>query len=143
MDDSGFAQSRGDDDLFDDELIPIAPEEVQTITEQLQETSIVSDVPTVPSVSNRGASGGGRGADGDAGATTVQQTSSVPPSATESVDQSESQTVSEPAGEAGEESKADQQSTTETPRPQAVRGDRTATGGVKKVRLLMDNILPR
>ena len=145
MDDNGFAQSRGDDDLFDDELIPIDSTEVQTVTQQLQDTSIAPDAaqgPTEARPSSRGARGGPRGsytrgagrAGGGRGRGTAApaQQSAVAPPSTDAVDGAETPVTSEVKEDAAGEDKVEQPST-ETPRPQAVRGDRTATGGVKKV----------
>ncbi|KPI45587.1 uncharacterized protein AB675_968 [Cyphellophora attinorum] len=44
-----FAQSRGDDDLFDDEIVPIEqPPPVQEITQQFEETSLQNTAPPSP-----------------------------------------------------------------------------------------------
>ena len=149
MDASGFAQSRGDDDLFDDELIPIAPDEVETVTEQLQNTSIQQESPVETKsqepVSRETAQRGPRvrggpnkirgllrGRGRDAGPNAQYSRGSPPDTPVEVSTNSPSTEQASDAGTQATKPEQDQQPA----KPQAVRGDRLATGGVKKVCVL-------
>lgn len=154
-----FAQTRGGDDLFDDEIIPVATEEpVQTevqpqveAPEKLSESTsqtVPAQTPTRPRGAEkgrgrgRGRGRGGRGASGnrrnEGGAKGSKPAESV--AETESADSVEDSAREKPEkgtdkeDDAASDSKAPSASNgSESPRVPAVRGDRSATGGIRKV----------
>lgn len=154
-----FAQTRGGDDLFDDEIIPVATEEqVQTEVQpqgeapekQLETTSqtVPAQTPTRPRGAEkgrgrgRGRGRGGRGASGnqrsEGGAKTNKPAEDV--IETEGGDSVEDSAREKPEkgpekdDDAASDSKAPSASNgSESPRVPAVRGDRSATGGIRKV----------
>jgi hypothetical protein len=174
-----FAQSRADDNLFDDDLIPVEPTEyndvVETVVKQVQDISL-DNAPKGPSAGTNyhrgydltGERGRGRGTRGR-GAERVnsrQQSSALLQSkyAPASIEPDLALPASVPAivspdapePSAGEPEAVpapvvdpeDQSISTPTPpteplsspRPPAVRGDRTATGGIKKPKLTEEEL---
>lgn len=148
-----FAQTRGGDDLFDDEIIPVSTEEqVQPETQPQEGTvdkpdEVALSPPTQPRPRSRGGERGrgrgrwrGRGgrkvsknrrADGGAKDNKLVENTTEAESA--NVEDSETGQVPEKEDEAGSESKGPAASNGEGQRVPAVRGDRSATGGIKKV----------
>jgi len=152
-----FSQSRGDDDLFDDEIFPIEPSpQIEVVTTQVQEISLdtapvaprnyISGEASLQSSRGRGRGSSGRGAHKNGllksrfappaqpeaalvteAAATSQGTTEAPANAIE--DDSPSKTTSSPTPTAQPASK-----------PAAVRGDRTGTGGVKKPKLTEEEL---
>jgi hypothetical protein len=172
-----FAQSRGDDDLFEDDIIPIevpeGQEQISTVVKQVQDISLHS-APKGPAASTpsyrgygyRGDRGRGRGGRGRGlGKVNSEQTnnpllqskyaqpstqspSPPPPAGQSSVTQDEAPKPDDAASKATpapSTTSEDQSTSTTAPapptepstpaRPPAVRGDRTATGGIKKPKL--------
>lgn len=147
-----FAQTRGGDDLFDDEIIPVSTEEqVQSETQPQEETVDKPDEgapspPTQPRPRSRGGERGrgrgkgrGRGgrkesrhrrADGDA--KDNRPAEHAPEAESTNMEDSEKGQAPEKEDEAASESKAPAASNGEGQRVPAVRGDRSATGGIKK-----------
>lgn len=156
-----FAQTRGADDLFDDEIIPITgDQEIQHVTEtsaepenQQQQHQPLTDAATQqPAPTSRRQRGHGRGAHeggrgrgrgrgrgGRGGSDTGPKRDPVKESTTEGVEapkdvestEKEDETAAEEKKEEDPEGKAGK---LENARVQAVRGDRSGTGGIKKVR---------
>lgn len=195
MADSGmdeFAQTRGADDLFDDEIIPVSAEDQQVQTEVVvpeevapaPQVQVQEESPRVEkTASPRGESaqrgrggergrgrGRGRGKGGRGGResqpteqkraesvprkngsaksglegsrwATVEESSEKPQAVEKDKEQEQTKEKDQPAEE--EESKTEVASSdgTESARVPAVRGDRSATGGVRKVSMLWDNSL--
>jgi hypothetical protein len=174
-----FAQSRGDDDLFDDDIIPLEPhQEVDTITRHVHDISL-ENAPKGPAAgthfhhgygsrNERGRGRGGRGKGRERGAergnsqqdSTLLESKHAPasrkpnhvpdahaPSAIPSGASKSSDGKSDPTS-APENDLGDQPFPTMTPtaepstpaRPPAVRGDRTATGGIKKPKLTEEEL---
>ena len=174
-----FAQSRTDDDLFDDDIVPVQPSaedvEVEAVAKQLQDTSLET-APKGPSADTfqhrgdsqrgnraRGRGGRGRGVERpNTRPNTRQQSSTLlqskyapAPTQTDCDAPNGSPAAAIPSdlsnpsgGEAKPTSTTvvdseNPSSTTPAPltesltpaRPPAVRGDRTATGGIKKPKL--------
>lgn len=156
-----FAQTRGADDLFDDEIIPITgDQEIQHVTEtsvepelqhqqQLQPTDTATQQPAPASRRNRGhgrgAHDGGRGRGRGRGRGGRGSSDSGPKrepvvkeNATEAVETAKDVDTTEKkddvAEEKNEEDAEGKAAKTENARVQAVRGDRSGTGGIKKVR---------
>jgi hypothetical protein len=150
-----FAQTRGVDDLFDDEIIPISAEQqaqpVEHATgEQRTEEDTTQDETSAtrrPRGHYRGAPGErgrgrGRGR-GGRGGRPVQDGPPKSEALEEKVDQVEKEAIQDGDDQTTEEDK--EQATkedlspskpsghSEAPRVQAVRGDRSGTGGIKKV----------
>lgn len=155
-----FAQTRGADDLFDDEIIPISGnQEIQHVTEttteqeqQQQPTDTATQQPAPTSRRNRGhgrgaahADGGrgrgrgrGRGGRGssDAG---PRKEAAAKETTTEAVETPKEIEPTEKKDDiAGEEKKEEDTegktaTKTDSARVPAVRGDRSGTGGIKKV----------
>ncbi|KAF7511071.1 hypothetical protein GJ744_005302 [Endocarpon pusillum] len=178
-----FAQSRADDDLFDDDIIPIEPTEdnagVETIAKNVRDISL-ENAPKGPAADtyhhrandprggrSKGRGGHGRGVDR---ANSSQQSSSllqskyahapapapidpdpaplatspaaIPSDVAKSAD-GEREPASKPVDGPEDKRVPSPAPTTEpiTPaRPPAVRGDRTATGGIKKPKLTEEEL---
>ncbi|PWY83744.1 hypothetical protein BO94DRAFT_113646 [Aspergillus sclerotioniger CBS 115572] len=150
-----FAQTRGGDDLFDDEIVPVP------IAEQKPEPEVHAEPAPVPVIENdtqpartetsprsrggerrgrgrgRGRSGRGSHNSGRRGDGAVK--SKPTESATEREDQSAKESTPETPAEGDQTGKEDITSSdpkaagAEGPRVPAVRGDRSATGGIKKL----------
>lgn len=174
-----FAQSRGDDDLFDDEIVPLdappSPEKVATQFEQIslnpptsvpsQEVDVV--IPPTPTTRDDSSQGSrtrprGRGANISARGSTAKRGGlaesrwaakpTAPPRPTSPVKETVPKSSIESQPEADDSVLTTDQvddSTTASipttpansnPRPPAVRGDRTATGGVRKPKLTEDEL---
>jgi hypothetical protein len=174
-----FAQSRGDDDLFDDEIVPFdTPPSPEKIATQLEHVSLdpspsapPHEVDAAPPLTpttredsfqasrarprGRGGIAPARGGTAKRGglteskwaakpATSIPSTPSAKETASKSTIEAQPATVDLPvASDQVEDSTAASTPTTNTPsasanpnpRPPAVRGDRTATGGVRKPKL--------
>ncbi|KAL3465938.1 hypothetical protein BJX64DRAFT_251306 [Aspergillus heterothallicus] len=168
-----FAQTRGADDLFDDEIIPVILEEQQPQPPAQQhqpppEQPVVEEATTAPVLDReatpartatpprqrggeRRGRGRGRGGRGGRGAQNAgSRRSDAPKSKTEEVaTESEAQNGEEKTTEAPGD-KAEQPTSedagaasTDAPRVPAVRGDRSATGGVKKPKLTEEELSQR
>ena len=179
-----FAQSRGDDDLFDDEIVPFdtppSPEKVAAQLEHISlqpsssdapgEADTAASFPPTPRHDSSQASRArprGRGAQphlrGDpsrrAGLTESKwaakptapgrSTSSVKEQASTSTIETESTNVETPAtshqaeaatADSNPTANASTSTTNPNPRPPAVRGDRTATGGIRKPKLTEEEL---
>lgn len=169
-----FSQSRGDDDLFDDEIIPIDPSQVETVTVTVPAQDIsLENAPKGPSNNNihrgHGLRGRGRGRGAYGRGNNELMNSRFAPKTQPPPPQLVSQSVSQPQIPAEDATPdatqqdvpptiqpqaptTDEDATTQltepsqtnvpaTPsRPPAVRGDRTATGGVKKPKLTEDEL---
>lgn len=163
-----FAQTRGADDLFDDEIIPVSAEEQQAQTEvvisepepiQQEETPVVEKQPPprgdTPQRGRGGDRGRGRGQGRGKGGRGLQESRWADPKRGESPRskgssktpepemnwKTETATPDHPHEEAkdqtgqGEEGKGEViiANGAEPQRVPAVKGDRSATGGVRKV----------
>lgn len=155
-----FAQTRGADDLFDDEIIPVSAEEQQLQTDvvTVEEPVPQQEIPEKPPVekqpprgetSQRGrggergrgrASGKGRGgarggrADGTARNQVATSTSEAEPGRESFPTPDNPRDAVKELPRQEEEPTAEQAANgAETQRVPAVRGDRSATGGVRKV----------
>jgi hypothetical protein len=163
-----FSQSRGDDDLFDDEIIPLDPSEIETVIVQTQDPPRDPPSTLAPNDSpqrgygprGRGRGGRGRGnnellnskfAPRAQPQTTQtkpppqQQQQSVPDTSQEggtSTTKTETPTVDDTANpESNDTEPSPAPAPAPTPaRTPAVRGDRTATGGIKKPKLTEDEL---
>ncbi|ERF76536.1 hypothetical protein EPUS_09017 [Endocarpon pusillum Z07020] len=178
-----FAQSRADDDLFDDDIIPIEPTKenagVETIAKKVRDISL-KNAPKGPAAEtnhhrandprggrSRGRGGRGRGVDrADSGqpsssllqskyahapapapidpdpAPLATSPAAIPSDVPKSAD-GEPEPASEPVDGPEDKGAPSPVPTTEpiTPaRPPAVRGDRTATGGIKKPKLTEEEL---
>ena len=129
-----FAQTRGADDLFDDDFTPIAQPEAdaQQPVSTPSQPAPAAAAPTHTNArgSGRGVRGSGRGR-GRAGAV-VNSVPHVP-------QRTEPQTTSGAEITATETDAA----AAKQDKPSAVRGDRSGTGGVKKDRLTADQLAER
>ena len=157
-----FSQSRGDDDLFDDEIVPIEPSQQETRAARVQQIPQQAP-PTAPATRRgnefpRGPRGRGRGGvptapskkNDLAGSKWATQPQSIPDAApkeapTPSQDPPDTPASTEPEAPAAEDAAgATPQAPAATPqppsRPAAVRGDRTGTGGIKKPKLTEDEL---
>lgn len=154
-----FSQSRGDDDLFDDEIVPIEPPQQDTLSAQVQHISLQPPVASPDANKghefSRGSRVRGRGAPPKAPskkndlAGSKWATQPAPASTANEVPIS-SQEPSDTPTEGREPLSADDTTAVtaqpdtpvlQTPsRPAAVRGDRTGTGGVKKPKLTEDEL---
>ena len=154
-----FAQTRGADDLFDDEIIPVSAEEqAQTVTVEeatgdepaKRESDTQAKEGTSPPRSRGGERGrgrgrgrGGRGAKafhdrGSARAGTHAKNKSGEKAADGSgkeMDETAEGTQDDKSAEGKEkaESEGSTGKPSDGPRVQAVRGDRSGTGGIRKV----------
>lgn len=157
-----FSQSRGDDDLFDDEVIPLDPSEFETATvptQDLPRDSPPTIAPKGPSQRGYGPRGRGRGGRGRGNNELLNsrfaprvppqttQPKAQPPPATDpskkettSTTQSEAPTTTEPAKPENNEADPAPAATPTPARAPAVRGDRTATGGIKKPKLTEEEL---
>ncbi|KAL2870331.1 uncharacterized protein BJX67DRAFT_345244 [Aspergillus lucknowensis] len=161
-----FAQTRGADDLFDDEIIPVAAEEPQqplqptppepqvveepvTTADGRESTPARTETPTRPRGGERRGRGRGRGRSGRGAQNSGQKRSDGPKSKTddgaaEPEAQDGEDKSSETPGEKTEQtSSEDATAPAEAPRVPAVRGDRSATGGVKKPKLTEEELSQR
>lgn len=168
-----FAQTRGDDDLFDDEIIPVSAQEQQTQTEAIAPEPKPAPAPVPASVPepkeapekpaaekpiprgetpqrgrggergrgrrNRGKGGrGGRESDSKRSESSQRRKGPAPAVETEShgdVGVSKPENATEGSKDQVGEVKEDdaEANGAEAPRVPAVRGDRSATGGLRKV----------
>ncbi|KAH8427907.1 uncharacterized protein LDX57_005610 [Aspergillus melleus] len=165
-----FAQTRGGDDLFDDEIVPVPAEEQPQSAVPVAEETVAAPVepeaqPTrtdTPSRPRGGAAGGerrgrgrgkGRGRRGSRNSS--QRRTEVPVSRPKSVDatsHTENNNVEDSTPDASGEN-AEQRSNNEdnnasaagvdAPKVPAVRGDRSATGGIKKPKLTEEELSRR
>ncbi|KAL2832702.1 hypothetical protein BJY01DRAFT_253811 [Aspergillus pseudoustus] len=167
-----FAQTRGADDLFDDEIIPVAVEEQQQQPpaqqyQQPPEPPAVDQAGTAPALDRestpartetpprqrggeRRGRGRGRGGRGGRGAQTSGSRRSDAPNikteegATESEPQNgEEKPAEAPVGAEQPSSEDAAAAPADAPRVPAVRGDRSATGGVKKPKLTEEELSQR
>ncbi|OKL55742.1 hypothetical protein UA08_08969 [Talaromyces atroroseus] len=167
-----FAQTRGADDLFDDEIIPITgAQEVQPVDEEapteqeLEPTDVGPQQPdpvtTATTTRHRGgrgrgnapADGGrgrgrGRGRGGRGSSDTGPKREQHVPKEEAAGAEAKDTEASEQDEQAGEEKKEDDNESKTTPkaesaRVQAVRGDRSGTGGVKKPKLTEEELAER
>ncbi|KAL4780434.1 hypothetical protein BJX76DRAFT_338064 [Aspergillus varians] len=167
-----FAQTRGADDLFDDEIIPVAPEEQQVqpepqvvtheevtasppiVDRESETTPVYSDSPARVRGGERRGRGRGRGGRGGRGARDSAPrrpdwAKNIPgddgtaePKARE-VEENTAETLAEKVEEPGQEEDAAASGAAEAPRVPAVRGDRSATGGIKKPKLTEEELSRR
>ncbi|KAJ5513278.1 hypothetical protein N7463_002830 [Penicillium fimorum] len=170
-----FAQTRGADDLFDDEIIPISTEQQQTQTEvaapetepKLQETHVPEKpVPEQPiprgetpqrGRGERGRGRRGRGKGGRGGRDSEQKRSessprkktpaNAPAADAREPSASKPEKPVEPKEQASpvEEGNGEDSATNgaEAQRVPAVRGDRSATGGLRKPKLTEEELSKR
>lgn len=165
-----FAQTRGDDDLFDDEIIPVSAEEQQAQTEVIPEPELVPE-PEHPvlekqpsphediSQPGRADRARGRGRGRGKGGRGLQDSKFADPKRAESPrakgtaktpePETKQETEVAPADQHPEEAKdlpgqeeeakgeVSVANGAEPQRVPAVKGDRSATGGVRKVRLFL------
>lgn len=171
-----FSQSRGDDSLFDDEIIPIQPSQQSELAEQVKQLklqqSAADNSQGQSSQSERGR-GRGRGRGWKRGHGPVQinrggltaskfapkQAEPIPSKPPEQ-QQAESQPIAEEKPTAEKQEKTEEMpaassesapppdaptgpSAQSQPKTPAVRGDRTATGGVRKPKLSEDELSAR
>ncbi|KAL2822836.1 hypothetical protein BDW59DRAFT_101349 [Aspergillus cavernicola] len=156
-----FAQTRGADDLFDDEIIPVAaneqpPPETQVLDEEPVATVVDheiapahTDTPTRPRGGERRGRGKGRGRGGRGAQSAGSRRSGGPrdkseDAITEPEARNEEETAPESPGDNAEQPEDTAASASaEAPRVPAVRGDRSATGGVKKPKLTEEELSQR
>jgi hypothetical protein len=157
-----FAQTRGVDDLFEDEIVPIPTEqqnwEINEVPDDVQNPGGLDATSGRPRGSNRGSvhdgergRGRARGRGGRSGTAFHDQGQksepTEPPAGTgENVTEINDQSLEDgekPAKEglAAPSKSSGASSKTDNPRVQAVRGDRSSTGGIKKVRIGKQNFL--
>lgn len=154
-----FSQSRGDDDLFDDEIIPFEAPQQALPRAQIRQTGPPPPVATANARRGkdapRGSRGRGRGAPQNtpskkndlAGSKWASQPTpaAAPEEAPMALQGPSDAVVEKPETPAADDaaSATPQPDTTaaQTPsRPSAVRGDRTGTGGIKKPKLTEDEL---
>ena len=153
-----FSQSRGDDNLFDDEIVPIelsseAP--VEEVTQKLEQVSFsppanTTSAPSPQQIPTQRGRGRGRGAPirgapsrqrGLADSRFAPQAQPQPPSAPVEIAIAQETTTSPSAGTASSEPPNSAPTAPATkPRPPAVRGDRSATGGFTRPKLSEDEL---
>ncbi|OGM45237.1 hypothetical protein ABOM_005845 [Aspergillus bombycis] len=163
-----FAQTRGADDLFDDEIVPVAaepevPPEVQALEENVASLSLETQTPpprTETPPRSRGGERRGRGRGKGRGGRQGSQNSASrrgDGARTKPVDDAAAQNEKnngEPAkdmsAEATEQAKKEDPASDSKPsadangqRVPAVRGDRSATGGIKKPKLTEEELSQR
>lgn len=160
-----FAQTRGADDLFDDEIVPVPAEEQPQPEVQVEEQPVATvdtatpsppaDTPARPRGGEKRSRGRGRGRGGRGGPQNPGQRRPDATSRAKSVDsaaQNESETAEESARDTPDVAEQEDKSETaadksaagaEGPRVPAVRGDRSATGGVKKPKLTEEELSRR
>ncbi|KAI9370058.1 hypothetical protein BJX61DRAFT_516923 [Aspergillus egyptiacus] len=157
-----FAQTRGGDDLFDDEIIPVAaeaqpPPEPQVIEEaaatvvDAETTPATTEVPPRSRGGERRGRGRGRGRGGRGAQNAGQRRSDGSRSQAEDAaagtesGNGEEKSAETPADKGDQPSKEDTgtPAAAEGPRVPAVRGDRSATGGVKKPKLTEEELTRR
>ncbi|KAL4922440.1 hypothetical protein BDW62DRAFT_197114 [Aspergillus aurantiobrunneus] len=160
-----FAQTRGADDLFDDEIIPVPAEEQQPVAEPEPQVVGGNGEPVAPSTVDREATpiynetstrsrgerrgrGRGRGGRGGRGARDSDpkrpegsRNNKPDDGAPQSEVRDEGGKVAETPEKAEEPGQEDVSA--DTPRVPAVRGDRSATGGVKKPKLTEEELSRR
>jgi hypothetical protein len=154
-----FSQSRGDDDLFDDEIVPFEAPQQAIPRAQVRPTATQPPVATANARrgkdSSRGSRGSGRGAPQNttnrkndlAGSKWASQPTpaAAPQEGSMSPQEPPDKPVEEPetpaVDDAASEAPQPDTTATQTPsRPSAVRGDRTGTGGIKKPKLTEDEL---
>ncbi|KIX03744.1 uncharacterized protein Z518_07297 [Rhinocladiella mackenziei CBS 650.93] len=186
-----FSQSRGDDDLFDDEIVPFdGPPSPENLPAQLDQASLetpsrppseetavppamtaktvpTSSDPTLPGFNHKPSGRGGHGsakggtskkgglADSKWATKPAQSTSTEPTAGDNSVrslpkqadvpgEEKPTETAAQAPGSESNSTAQDPPSgpanTATNPRPPAVRGDRTATGGVRKPKLTEEEL---
>jgi len=163
-----FSQSRGDDDLFDDEIVPMdTPPSPEKVTAQLEQVSLESQPsppPAVippsdsspPPVKGRGRGRGGHVRGGvkkngltdskfapkpkEAAATETVTTKETSSSAQEKTSLPGSENIESPIKPAEETTVNAPPTGPAHSRPPAVKGDRTATGGVRKPKLTEEEL---
>lgn len=154
-----FAQTRGADDLFDDEIIPVSAEEqTQTVTveeatdngPEKRESDTQTKQEASPSASRGSERGRGRGrgrgarggrASHDRGPTRAEthaknkpeKAGDGPGKETDSVSEGTQDDKAAEGKEKAESEGSTGKSSDAAPRVQAVRGDRSGTGGIRKV----------
>ncbi|KAJ9354031.1 hypothetical protein DTO027B9_4952 [Paecilomyces variotii] len=164
-----FAQTRGADDLFDDEIIPVSAEEqAQTVTvEEATEDGPAkreSDIQAKEGTSpprfrggergrGRGRGRGGRGAKAfhDRGSARAETHAKNKPGekaadgSGKEIDETAEGTQDDKSAEGKEkaESEGSTGKPSDGPRVQAVRGDRSGTGGIRKPKLTEDELSAR
>lgn len=162
-----FAQTRGGDDLFDDEIVPVAaepqvPPEVQALEENVATLSLETQTPPprTDTPRSRGGERRGRGRGKGRGGRRGSQSSAsrrgdggTRPKSTDDTAQNEKsneESANDTSNEATEQSKkedmaSDSKPSTDSngPRVPAVRGDRSATGGIKKPKLTEEELSQR
>ncbi|KAH1745099.1 hypothetical protein V6Z92_007893 [Aspergillus fumigatus] len=165
-----FAQTRGGDDLFDDEIIPVSADEqvqaeVQTPEENVadtksQEPPRIDTPPRSRGADRRGGRGRGRGRGGRGshhsgrgraeGGPRGRSTDNAAEREDNKVENAARDTPAEGSEQSAkeDETKADAKPAaaangTEAQRVPAVRGDRSATGGVKKPKLTEEELTRR
>ncbi|KAF7591127.1 hypothetical protein BBP40_001966 [Aspergillus hancockii] len=163
-----FAQTRGGDDLFDDEIIPVAaeaevPPEVQALEENV--ATLTLDTQTSPPRTetpprSRGGERRGRGrgkgrgrrgsqssasrrGDGGSRAKSSEETTANEKSNEESAPEAASAEVTEQSKKEDGNSDSKPAAEASGPRVPAVRGDRSATGGIKKPKLTEEELSQR
>ncbi|PYI05474.1 hypothetical protein BO78DRAFT_387733 [Aspergillus sclerotiicarbonarius CBS 121057] len=154
-----FAQTRGGDDLFDDEIVPVPAAEQKPVPEVHEEPApapvVENDAqPARTDTSPRSRGGerrgrgrgrgrGGRGShsSGRRGDGAVKNKPAE--SATEHEDKSAEASTPETPAEGDQTAKEDTTAAAEGPRVPAVRGDRSATGGIKKPKLTEEELSRR
>ncbi|GAD97485.1 conserved hypothetical protein [Paecilomyces variotii No. 5] len=165
-----FAQTRGADDLFDDEIIPVSAEEqTQTVTveeatddaPEKRESDTQTRQETSPSRSRGSERGRGRGrgrgarggrASHDRGSTRAEthaknkpaeKAGDGPTKETDAVSEGTQDDKATDGKEKAESEGSTGKSSDAAPRVQAVRGDRSGTGGIRKPKLSEDELSAR
>ncbi|KAL5358493.1 hypothetical protein BJX96DRAFT_146688 [Aspergillus floccosus] len=159
-----FAQTRGADDLFDDEIVPVPTEEQPQPEAQVEEQPVATveaatppppvDTPARSRGGEKRGRGRGRGRGGRGGPQNSGQRRPDTTSRAKSVDsapQNESETAEESARDTPDvaeqedksENAADKSAAGAEGRVPAVRGDRSATGGIKKPKLTEEELSRR
>ncbi|KKK22910.1 hypothetical protein P175DRAFT_0520009 [Aspergillus ochraceoroseus IBT 24754] len=171
-----FAQTRGADDLFDDEIIPVAAEEqarpetqvpgeeehvtppaaTATTTTELETTPTRTDTPPRSRGGERRGRGKGRGRGGRGAHNSGPRRTDAPKNKVGDIDaepevRDGEENPAEVPVEKTEQSNKDEAAAAaaaaaagpEAPRVPAVRGDRSATGGIKKPKLTEEELSRR
>ncbi|THC95923.1 hypothetical protein EYZ11_004609 [Aspergillus tanneri] len=162
-----FAQTRGGDDLFDDEIIPVSAEvhaqpEVQVTEETVApvdsdpQPARVDTPSRVRGGDRRGRGRGrGRGRRGSQNSSQRRSDGAQRPKSADTAPQLENKglesSIHNPANDNADQSNHDDHATSDTkpsvgadaPKVPAVRGDRSATGGLKKPKLTEEELSRR
>ncbi|KAE8356440.1 hypothetical protein BDV28DRAFT_102849 [Aspergillus coremiiformis] len=163
-----FAQTRGGDDLFDDEIVPVAAEpqvplEVQALEESVATLTLETQTPhsrTETSPRSRGGErrgrGRGKGRGGRRGSQSSASRRGDGGSRTKSADgtvqngKNNEESTHDVSAEATEQPRREDAASDSKPsaetngqRVPAVRGDRSATGGIKKPKLTEEELSQR